>query len=365
MMDLHLFLFAIDVAAVLTIAIVGTTFLISQPDNLNARLWALIAFNSVCYLIFSRYIHSHLIPQPYQIDPGALLLPMRFAMNLSPGLLMVLAHSLFQDGKKFPRWLLAVFALQVLLEEPIPLALSIDVAQGDILFERVPALLQLVFTALAMTWTLRDWRADMVEERRKLRMILLLIAGFIIILSSGLGRVLIIPGIVPPLLIHISSSFLCALINIGVIFVALRRGTHFFTEPGRASQPPTPEVRENSLSDLDVETIKKAFEKDHIHREGGLSIGTLAAKLAIPEYRVRRIIHKKLGYRNFNALVHDYRIQEAAERLVSAEERNLPILTIALSVGYQSINPFNRAFREHKNMSPSEYRAQHQLNNPV
>jgi AraC-like DNA-binding protein len=37
--------------------------------------------------------------------------------------------------------------------------------------------------------------------------------------------------------------------------------------------------------------------------------------------------------------------------------QRIPILTIALSTGYQSINTFNRGFREIVNMTPSAYRA--------
>jgi AraC-like DNA-binding protein len=79
--------------------------------------------------------------------------------------------------------------------------------------------------------------------------------------------------------------------------------------------------------------------------------------VAIPEYRLRRVIHERLQYRNFNALLHRYRIEEACVLLADAEQRHLPILTIALTVGYNSINPFNRAFRELKGMTPSEFRA--------
>jgi AraC-like DNA-binding protein len=39
----------------------------------------------------------------------------------------------------------------------------------------------------------------------------------------------------------------------------------------------------------------------------------------------------------------------------------LPVLTIALSVGYQSITPFNNAFRQLKGMTPSEYRRKNQI----
>ena len=69
------------------------------------------------------------------------------------------------------------------------------------------------------------------------------------------------------------------------------------------------------------------------------------------------MIHERLQFRNFNALLHSYRIEEACVLLADPAQRHLPILTIALTVGYNSINPFNRAFRELKNMTPSEFRA--------
>jgi AraC-like DNA-binding protein len=37
--------------------------------------------------------------------------------------------------------------------------------------------------------------------------------------------------------------------------------------------------------------------------------------------------------------------------------QRIPILTIALSTGYQSVNTFNRGFREIVDMTPSAYRA--------
>ena len=76
----------------------------------------------------------------------------------------------------------------------------------------------------------------------------------------------------------------------------------------------------------------------------------------MPEYRLRAFIHKQLGFRNFNAMLHQYRIEDASTALSDAENLTVPVLTIALSVGYQSITPFNNAFREIKGVTPSEYR---------
>lgn len=71
--------------------------------------------------------------------------------------------------------------------------------------------------------------------------------------------------------------------------------------------------------------------------------------------QLRESINQHLGYRNFNDFLNHYRIDEAAQRLL---RQDLPILSIALDAGYGSIGPFNRAFKQLKGFTPSEYRAQ-------
>ena len=46
-------------------------------------------------------------------------------------------------------------------------------------------------------------------------------------------------------------------------------------------------------------------EKEKVYREAGLTISTLAKTLNLPEYRLRAFIHKQLGFRNFNAMLHE------------------------------------------------------------
>jgi AraC-like DNA-binding protein len=87
--------------------------------------------------------------------------------------------------------------------------------------------------------------------------------------------------------------------------------------------------------------------------------------LKVPEYRLRRLINVRLGYRNFNQMLHAYRVADAAAALADPEKRHLPILTIALTAGYQSINPFNRAFKESKGVTPSAFRARAQRSGTI
>jgi AraC-like DNA-binding protein len=114
---------------------------------------------------------------------------------------------------------------------------------------------------------------------------------------------------------------------------------------------------ERPPDDSDVEALRRVLDGERIYHDSELTVAALAARVAIPEYRLRRVIHERLQYRNFNALLHRYRIEEACALLTDPARRHVPILTIALTVGYNSINPFNRAFRELKGMTPSEFRA--------
>ena len=41
----------------------------------------------------------------------------------------------------------------------------------------------------------------------------------------------------------------------------------------------------------------------------------------------------------------------------------VPVLTIALDTGFQSIGPFNRAFKAHTGLTPTEYRKQAESRN--
>jgi AraC-like DNA-binding protein len=65
-----------------------------------------------------------------------------------------------------------------------------------------------------------------------------------------------------------------------------------------------------------------------------------------------------MGFRNFNALLHHYRLQEICTELADPTRNDIPILTLALTAGHQFITPFNRAFRDQMGVTPTQYRQQ-------
>ena len=99
---------------------------------------------------------------------------------------------------------------------------------------------------------------------------------------------------------------------------------------------------------------------DFIARKGyhqnALTIGALARQLDCQEHRLRRLINQTRGYRNFNSLLNDLRVEDATDRLSDPDCDHLPILSIALDLGYDSVGPFNRAFKAKTDQTPGEFR---------
>jgi AraC-like DNA-binding protein len=87
-----------------------------------------------------------------------------------------------------------------------------------------------------------------------------------------------------------------------------------------------------------------------------LTIGSLSSRLGVPEYRLQRTINQGLGHRNFPAFLNRYRLEDAKAALADPVQSDVPILTIAMDAGFQSLPPFNRAFKAETGLTPTEYR---------
>ena len=105
-----------------------------------------------------------------------------------------------------------------------------------------------------------------------------------------------------------------------------------------------------------IDKLMQAMENE-IWREEGLTIGTLAQKLNVPEHQLRVVINQDLDFRNFSTFINGYRITAAMQALDDPEQSNRTILEIAYDIGFSSLGPFNKAFRQHAGKSPREYRA--------
>lgn len=206
---------------------------------------------------------------------------------------------------------------------------------------------------------LRSWNDDLIEQRRQARAWLVsLLALYFVILAlvelsnSGLNR---------NHLFMLVTSILCLVISTATILMAFNHHTAFSLQPSilLTPLPPTTAERQNvSSAESELHTRLQKFIAEQGYLQSDLSITQLAQQLHCPEHHLRKLINQSLGYTNFAAFLNHYRIAEARKRLTGS---HLPVLSIALDLGYGSIAPFNRAFKDITGETPTAYRASQQV----
>jgi AraC-like DNA-binding protein len=355
-LSLPLLLLAVDIAAIVCNALFGARVLASNPRMPTAWLIAVIVFDSICYIVLGRYDYRYWIPAPYRFDVGSWEMFLNIARNLTPGLFMVLCFALFSDKRRFPRWLLALFAVQMFLEAPIHWFVSPAWRYDFLVTQTIPTVLQAVFGGAAIYWVLSDWRGDLVETRRLMRALVVFVIALNIVASSVLLRVVIDYNSIANYYTHEGLIAFNLALSVFLLFEVFTGDLTPYIDPAHAQPAPAPKPADPE-SDAALARLMALLEVDHIYRRPDLSLKELADRVGVPEYRLRKLINERLGYQNFNAFLHDYRIKEACRQLRDPDMRRIPILTIALSVGYQSVNTFNRGFRDIMEMTPSAYRS--------
>jgi AraC-like DNA-binding protein/VanZ family protein len=213
-------------------------------------------------------------------------------------------------------------------------------------------LIALGFIALAVAQTIASWSSDLVERRRGVRVFIVGAAA----LYGGLNAILQIfwPGGGGELANTVNSAALAAVVA-AISFAMMRvDGADLF--PVQPAVQTDPVIADAGAEQKLVDALMRLMADERIYRHDNISIGTLATKLKIPEYRLRRLINQQLGYRNFNVFLNEHRIAEAKAALADPSQAEVPVITIAMDAGFQSLGPFNRAFKATTGVTPSEYR---------
>ena len=216
------------------------------------------------------------------------------------------------------------------------------------------AALRITQTAIALAALYvvgRNWRADLVEARRRLRWIVIVVAGMYVLTITVAESV--VGGGQIPAWVEIANSAGMLLSILIFVAAALSLGTSGLL-PTAPVETPAPEY-----SDPELSRIVASMEQEHVYRDMELTIRSLAEQLGIAEHRLRRVINKQLEYRNFNDFLNHYRLAEICARLADPGQAHTPILTIAMDAGYKSMTTFNRAFRTLYGQTPTDFRQKH------
>ncbi|MEM6856620.1 MAG: helix-turn-helix domain-containing protein [Pseudomonadota bacterium] len=201
---------------------------------------------------------------------------------------------------------------------------------------------------------LLDREDDLIEERRMIRLWLPLLvaaqAGTILT-----AELIYAPGAPPTPMRLFNALMIFALILFAGLSM-LRTNPDLLIEQDNTDEPKSPPKLNLTPSEAVLHERLIAAMENKVYRKAGLTIAALAAELDTPEHRLRALINRRLGYRNFSAFLNRHRIAEARAKLVEKESVDLPVLTIAMDLGYNSLATFNRAFRAETGTTPSDYR---------
>ena len=212
--------------------------------------------------------------------------------------------------------------------------------------------IEILLVGSALVGIGRSWRDDLVEARRSLRgPFIAAVALYAVVLSlleiaEALGHA--------PAWLGMAQAATLAALGVGgaSVFLGVRPG--LFDAPTRAVEPEAIDPRGRQL----LAKLDHEMRVRELWRQEGLRIGTLAAALDVPEHRLRRLINDGLGHRNFAEFLSAHRIAAAKRELADPRRAERTVSEIAFALGYASLGPFNRAFRESTGTTPSAFRAQ-------
>ena len=197
---------------------------------------------------------------------------------------------------------------------------------------------------------------DLVERRRRFRVF------FVVVVAIEVIAVLIVELLLatrtPPGWLSLTNVLVIAGLTAGLMIPLLRLRRVFFVPERTDDEVAEPDAAALNPAEAVLQRKLLAAMDAGTYRETGLTISSLASSLDYPEHQLRHLINGHLGFRNFSAFLNSYRLAEARDRLSDSERIRIPVLTIALELGYGSLGPFNRAFKESTGMTPTEFRQQ-------
>jgi AraC-like DNA-binding protein len=275
--------------------------------------------------------------------------------TILPSMIWLLFRRLFQDHDDIPLWLIlfTVFyaGLSIATKPGAPPLFTLAEVE-DFTFFLVPQICKLLLVVHVLYMAVTDPEGDLIDQRIKLRKPLGIGAG-------SLAALVILVEIwakeATPALVEAIGSVLIFGLTVLTNIYLFRTGVDFGgpAKKTRHSAVATEDsASEPALSEA-ASIVLNTMQNDRFYATHGATLTDLATVLGIPVHKLRDTINRELGYNNFNQFLNEYRINEASTRL---RQEDLPILSIALDVGFKSLSSFNVAFKRQHAMTPSEFR---------
>lgn len=196
----------------------------------------------------------------------------------------------------------------------------------------------------------QDWKNDLVESRRWIRL------GFVCTITFLVGFLIA----AEVFSVYISREVM-NLFKVAVTFILTLAGHLWFLQitPRHVDAVAKYTQAADTLSDTErniQQQLLRLVEDKEIWRDPNLTISILAGTIGIGEHKLRAFINHRLGYRNFSNYLQEYRLAAAKTLLADPSKRDTQILSLALDCGFNSISTFNRVFLKAEGVSPSAFR---------
>lgn len=283
---------------------------------------------------------------------GPAMAPVWVLSVMGSGLFWAFAMELFGDNARLSPWRFAPAGTL--------LAIGLLATRSPPAVSRMLWLAQnlvgaaLILHVLVVVWS--GWRGDLVEARRRLRGPLLGVAALYALVVVMVQSAALFSR--PATQLSMLAAVSLFLLSLSAFAVCVRADPQLF---GLATRPAGP--REVEAPDqLLIARLRDLLEGQGLWRQEGLTIGALASALGLPEHRLRKLINEGLGYRNFMAFINERRIEAAKQMLADPTQVRTTVATVAYEVGFSSLGPFNRVFRETTGQTPTEWRKTAQAN---
>jgi AraC-like DNA-binding protein len=344
----HVVQYFVSALAISQLLFMGLCYLAHYRQQTLSRLVAMYSLGLASYIILLMPVIQD---SPLPLEQIFLLLAIS-----APFLLWVISHRLFTNQRKTPTWawlvLLTYLSLRLAGSSAIALGYELNGLQVAVLMY-LPLIIMLAFSSHAIFLAIHHYNNDLVEHRRHLRVAFVVTMGLIVSIIVASGFMHFLPEIVH--IYFIGVVFLHALVFNVCIFRLHEESPRLAAPSELASQPNIRTFYSRSDTTLYAQ-LNATLQRDLLYASPGLTIKTLADAMQVREYMLRRFINQKLGYRNFNQFLNEFRVKKAIEILKDSGESSAKISSIALDVGYASLSSFNKAFKEMQGITPSVYR---------
>jgi AraC-like DNA-binding protein len=179
------------------------------------------------------------------------------------------------------------------------------------------------------------------------------------IISFSLSILTTIPGLVT--WSEISLFFVLLVLVNAFFFKGLTQPALFAGISTEDQTIASESLKELALTNLDMEVrvrieskLLKHMQQNKPHLDPMFSLQTLGRQLGETPRYVSQVINHQL-HLNFSDFVNNFRLEEVKQCMSDKTDKR-SILEIIYACGFSTKSNFNRAFKKHEGMTPSEYR---------